>query len=231
MFDFENDQSATTRRAMLVKVDDKGSQQLVDLKGVNNEEPQKIWRPQPFGISSNPPKDSDGLLHQLGSRSDRSVYQDGGHEKYRPKRTPVGGTVLYDDQGNIIRIFKDHGDFVHSKKINIRIGKGYKAGDNGKGNDANDTSEDDQSHEDTKSISIAMDGDKIIIGYESAKVTLSENSAITEFGDSSCKLENGKATLTSPHVVVDSASVDLGGEGGEFVKLASGANATKVRAV
>ena len=231
MFDFENDQSATTRRAMLMKVDDKGSQQLVDLKGVNNEEPQKIWRPQPFGISSNPPKDSDGLLEQLGSRSDRSVYRDGGHEKYRPKRTPVGGTVLYDHTGNIIRVFPEHGDFVHSKKINIRIGKGYKADDNGKGNDANDSSEDDQSHEDTKSISIAMDGDKVVIGYESAKVTLSQNSALTEFGDSSVKLESGKALVTSPHVVVDSALVDLGGEGGQFVKLADGSNATKVKAV
>ena len=55
--------------------------------------------------------------------------------------------------------------------------------------------------------------------------------ALTEFGDSSVKLESGKALVTSPHVVVDSALVDLGGEGGQFVKLADGSNATKVKAV
>ena len=222
---------STTRRATIVKVDDKGSQQLVDLNGMAGEKPKKVWRVQDFGFSSNPPKDSDGIIEQLGSRSDRTVYRDAGHEKHRPKRTPSGGVALYNDKGDIIRVFPDHADVVHSKKVNIRIGKGYKADHNGAGNSESDTSEDDLSSEDAKSISIALDGDKIVLTYQQAKVTLSDTSSLVEFNDSSVKLESGKATMTSPHVVVDSASIDLGGEGGTLIGLCGGGCATKVRAV
>lgn len=205
----------TTRRARIVKVDDRGSQQRVDISGLKNEKPKEIWRPQDFGFSSNPPKDSDGVMIQMGSRSDRTLYLDAGHEKYRPKRTPEGGTALFDHKGNIIRVFPEHLDLVHSKKINFRIGKGYKADDNGAGNDANDTSEDDRSSEDTVSIGIAFDSNSITITH----------------GNSSVKVESSKITLTSAHVVVKSDRVDLGDEGGLQVKRCDDSCATKVYAV
>ena len=205
----------TTRRARIVKVDDKKSQQLVDISGLKNEKPEKIWRPQPFGFSSNPPKDSDGIMMQMGSRSDRTLYLDGGHEKYRPKRTPVGGVALFNHEGDIIRVFPDHTDVTHQKKINLRVGKGYKSGDNGANNDSGDTSEDDKSSEDTKTISIAMDGDKVVITYQSSKLTL----------------EDGKATLEAQHVIIKSPHVDLGDEGGIAVKRCDDSCATKVYAV
>lgn len=231
-FEWEHDDGirVTTRRARIVKVDDKKSQQKVDLKGLKKEKPEKVWRPQDYGFTSNPPKDSDGVMIQMGSRSDRTLYLDAGHEKYRPKRTPEGGTALFDHKGNIIRVFPEHMDHVHSKKINIRIGNGYKADDNGE-NSGDNNNEDDESSQDTKTISVVMDGDNIVITYQQAKITWNENSLTTEFGDTSIKQESGKITHTAPKVVIASDDVNLGGEGGTLIGLCGGGCATKVKAV
>lgn len=189
LFEHEDGVRVTTRRARIVKVDDSKSQQKVDIKGLKNEKPEKIWRPQDFGFSSNPPKDCDGVLVQMGSRSDRTLYMDGGHEKYRPKKTPVGGSVLFDHTGDIIRVFEKNLDVVHAKKVNIRVGHGYKAGDSGDsssagtggggggGGDAD--SPDDESSKDEKKISIVLDGDAITLTYEGSTVTIEANGNVT----------------------------------------------------
>jgi phage gp45-like len=200
-----------TIRTRIVKVDDDNSQQRVDLKARKNEKPKKIWRPQDFGYTSNPPEDTDGVIVQMGGRSDRSLYMDGGHEKYRPKKTPEGCTALFNMHGDIIRVFKDSSDVVHQTKVNIRVGKGYDAGNSG----TPDGDTDDKSSEDSETISIVLDGDTITITKD----------------DSSVKLESGKITLTSPHVIVKSDHVDLGDEGGTLVGLCGGGCATKVFAV
>lgn len=180
LYELDDATLPTTRRARIEKVDDSKSQQKVDISGLKNEKPREIWRPQDYGFSSNPPKDSDGIIEQMGSRSDRTLYRDAGHEKYRPKRTPEGGTVLFDHKGDIIRVFPEHMDHVHAKKINIRIGKGYKADDNGENNPANDTSEDDLSSEDTETISLVLQqGQHIQLTYEGSTITLDASGNIT----------------------------------------------------
>jgi hypothetical protein len=231
LFEVNDATRPTTRRAIIKKVDDSKSQQRVDIEGLKGEKPKKIWRPQDYGFSSHPPKDSDGIIEQMGSRSDRTLYRDAGHEKYRPKRTPEGGAVLFDHKGDIIRVFPEHLDVVHAKKINIRIGHGYKADDNGANADANDTSEDDESDKDEKTISIVQDGDNIIITFEQAKITWSESNLVAEFDDSSVTLESGKTTVEAAHVVIKSEHVDLGDEGGTPIGLCGGGCATKVYAV
>ncbi|MBR0871206.1 phage baseplate assembly protein [Bradyrhizobium tropiciagri] len=207
---------STTRRARVVKVDDSKSQQRIDLKGLKNEKPMKIWRPQDFGYSSNPPKDCDGCMVQMGSRSDRTLYLDGGHEKYRPKNTPEGGTVLFNHTGDIIRVFKDKMDAVHAKTINIRIGHGYNAGDNGEGQGSPTANgqPDDASGKDTKTISVVLTGDSIVVTYD----------------DSSVKLQSGQITHTSPKIVLE-GEVHLGGDGGVLVRRCDDSCATKVFAV
>jgi len=225
---------STTRRARIVKVDDSKSQQRVDIKGLKNEKPKKIWRPQDFGFSSNPPKDSDGVMIQMGGRSDRTLYMDAGHEKYRPKKTPEGGSVLFNHTGDIIRVFKENLDVVHIKKINVRIGHGYKAGESGGGEGEGGEGEDapdDESEQDEKTISIVMDGDNIVISFEQATITWNEESLTAEFDDSSVKLESGKTTVEAAHVVIKSEHVDLGDEGGILVKRCDDSCATKVFAV
>lgn len=225
----------STRRARIVKVKDSGSQQLVDLTVLKNEKPQKIWRPQEFGSTSVPPKDCDGVVVQMGSRSDRSLYYDGGHEKYRPKNTPEGCKAIFNMYGDIVRVFKDSADVVHQKKINIRIGHGYNAGQSGdgstSGNDQSSSQIDDASSKDTKTISVVMDGDAIVVTYQQGSVRMDANQVIATFADSSVKLESGKITHTSPHVVIKSDHVDLGDEGGMLIGLCGGGCATKVYAV
>lgn len=230
----------TTRRARIVKVNDQGSQQLVDLKVLKNEKPQKVWRPQDFGFSSNPPQDCDGVVTQMGSRSDRTLYQDGGHEKYRPKKTPVGGAVLFNHTGDIIRVFKDNTDVVHQKVINIRIGHGYAAGQSGDGSSGvgadsggGDDQPDDTSDQDTKTISVVLNGDAITVAYQDAKVTWTESSLTAEYGDGvSTTWEDGKITHEAPIVVVKSPDVRLGGEEASvFVGLCGGGCSTTTKAI
>jgi phage gp45-like len=214
MHDWEHDDGirVTTRRARIVKVDDAKSQQKVDIKGLKNEKPEKIWRPQDFGFSSNPPKDCDGVLVQMGSRSDRTLYMDGGHEKYRPKNTPEGGTVLFNHSGDIIRVFEKNLDVVHSKKINIKVGKGYKSGSSAAGN--SNGNPDDESQASDDNISIVATTDAITVTFK----------------DTSVKLESGKITLTSPKHVL-AGEVHLGADGGTLIGLCGGGCATKVFAV
>jgi hypothetical protein len=235
MYEHEDGMRPTTRRARIVKVDDSKSQQRVDIKGLKNEKPKKIWRPQDFGYSSNPPEDCDGVMIQMGARSDRTLYMDGGHEKYRPKNTPEGGTVLFDHKGDIIRVFPDHLDAVHAKKINIRIGHGYKAGDSGEsdggGEEGGEQGEDDESEKDEKTISIVMDGENIVVSFENAKVTWSEAELKLEKGDSTTVMTESKITHTTQHCVVIADRVDLGDEGGTPVGLCGGGCAQKVFAI
>lgn len=210
---YEHDDAvrSQTRRARIVEVDDSKSQQFVDLKGLKNEKPKKIWRPQDFGFTSVPPKESDGMMHQMGGRSDRTVYRDAGHEKYRPKKTPEGCTANFNMHGDIVRIFKDNLDVVHSQKINIKIGKGYNAGESGapSGDGPDDASKD---------------------GDDNISIVATKDAVTVTFKGTSIKLEDGNITLTSPkHVLV--GEVHLGGEGGTPVGLCSGGCATKVFAV
>lgn len=200
---FEHDDAvrSTTRRARIVKVDDDGTQQLVDLKGLKNEEPKKIYRVVDFGRFAVPPKDTEGLLMQMGGRSDRSVWLDGGHKDYRPKKRPAGSSGLFDQYGDLLQIDKDNFALTHARKVTINLGKGYDA------KDAGDYS--------GPAVSIVFDG----------------NAMTLTMGSSVVKLETGKITLTSPKVVVDSPDVNLGGEGGQYVKRCDDSCATRVKAV
>lgn len=92
----------TLRRGTVLKVDDSGPQQLLNLQGLASDQPQNIVRILPFGFSSNPPLQSEGILKSLGGRSDRLVYIGGEHPQYRPRNLPSGNAVLYDDQGNVV---------------------------------------------------------------------------------------------------------------------------------
>jgi len=109
------------RRARNLRVDDSGSQQLVDLMGLVGDLPKRVHRIQPFGVSSNPPADSDGVLLALGGRSDRLVYLDGGHKNFRPKSSPAGTSVLYDDKGNVIFVKGINGIAIDATKGKVYV--------------------------------------------------------------------------------------------------------------
>ena len=196
------------RRFRVVKVYDDGTQQLLDLSGLKKELPERVWRPMPHGFTSNPPKDSDGYMVAMGDRSDRMLYVDGGHKKYRPRNLPEGAMALYNHSGDIIRLFEDNADLVHGKLIKLKIGKGQDVS----GADGSKPPEGD----DDVDISILMKaGDKLSITYDDVSWTLAE----------------GVGTFKGPKCVIDSPDIHLGGEGGELIGLCGGGCATRVRAI
>jgi phage gp45-like len=105
------------RRARIVKIDDSGTQQKADLRGLASDQPQKIVRILPHGFTSNPPLESEGVLLALGGRSDRLMFLGGEHKDHRQKNLKSGQAVLYDDKGNVV--FSKGGDGI---SVNARTG-------------------------------------------------------------------------------------------------------------
>lgn len=109
------------RRARVVKVDDGGTQQLLDLRGLAADRPERVVRVLPHGFSSNPPANAEGLLLALGGRSDRLFFVGGEHQDKRPKSLPAGACALYDASGKIIKFLPDETDWdAGGKNVTIR---------------------------------------------------------------------------------------------------------------
>lgn len=112
---------AHLRRASVVKVDDSGSQQKLNLRGLASDRPEEIVRILPHGFSSNPPENSEGVLLALGGRSDRVMFLGGEHKDYRQKNLPKGTAVLYDHKGNVIYARSDKGILVKAKQDHVIV--------------------------------------------------------------------------------------------------------------
>lgn len=130
---------ASIRRARVQEVDDSGTQQIFKkMSGLASELPEDIYRPQSHGLSSNPPKDSEGLFLALGGRSDRLIALGFEHKDNRPKDTPSGQTVLYDDKGNVIFAKGSDGILIKAKAGIVAVDPGgknvYLGGDGKSGN-------------------------------------------------------------------------------------------------
>lgn len=114
---------SAVRRARITKVDDSGTQQKVDLIGLASEKPQKIVRVQPHGFSSYPVNDAEGVMIQLAGRSGRTMFLGGEHKDKRPKNLPQGGTVIYDADGNVVRVVGTDLQIKHKTKIVLAVGE------------------------------------------------------------------------------------------------------------
>lgn len=100
----------TLRRGTSLDVDDSGTQQIIKkLRGLSSEQFEDIYRPQPHGLSSNPPSGSEGVFLALGGRSDRLLALGFEHKDLRPKNLPSGAAVLYDSKGNVVRMMTADG--------------------------------------------------------------------------------------------------------------------------
>jgi len=109
------------RLARVLKVDDSGAQQLVNLHGAYGDKPRNVWRTQDYGFSSNPPAGSEGILHALAGNSDRLIFRDGGHQDHRPKAAPSGTTVIYDDKGNIVFVKGANGIEIRARAGKVTV--------------------------------------------------------------------------------------------------------------
>lgn len=112
---------ATLRRAGVLKVDDSGEQQLVDLIGLASDKPRKVVRVLPHGFSSNPPLQSEGIFKSLGGRSDRGMFIGGEHSEYRQKNLTSGAAVLYDQNGNVIFANMQNGIQIDAKTGGVYV--------------------------------------------------------------------------------------------------------------
>lgn len=106
------------RRARIVKVDDTGTQQLVDLKALKKDQPQKVHRLQLWGLSGNPVADAELLMLLMGGGSDRHLAMGGEHKDYRPKNLKSGETKLYDSLKQFV--------YLSQAGITIDAGEGKK---------------------------------------------------------------------------------------------------------
>lgn len=95
--------------AELLEVDDSGKQQTVTHHGLAGEKHSEVYRPQPFGFSSHPPKGSTGVVGSLGGERNRSVFLGGEHDDHRPTKLKEGQVKYYDQVGNTIGLLKDDG--------------------------------------------------------------------------------------------------------------------------
>ena len=71
--------------AEISAVDDSGKQQTVSHYAFKGEDHSGVYRPQPFGMSSRPPKGSTGIVVSLGGERSRSVFLGGEHDDHRPR--------------------------------------------------------------------------------------------------------------------------------------------------
>ncbi|MDQ2080472.1 phage baseplate assembly protein [Xanthobacteraceae bacterium Astr-EGSB] len=117
---------AQLRRGTLVKTDDRGSQQLLDVTGLKSEDLKEIVRVQPHGFTSHAPQKSEGVFLSLGGRSDRILALGFEHKDKRIRNLPEGAAVLYDDKGNVVYVKGSDGIAVHAKegKVTVKPGDG-----------------------------------------------------------------------------------------------------------
>jgi phage gp45-like len=138
---FEHDDAIRSkiRRARVVKVDDSGTQQKLNLRGLASDRPEEIVRVLDFGFGSHPVKDGEGVLVGLGGRSDRLMFMGGEHKDHRRKNLPEGTAVLYDKSGNIIFAKAGDGLAIHAKagKVYVKPADGQKVYLGGDGTDGN----------------------------------------------------------------------------------------------
>jgi phage baseplate assembly protein V len=91
-------------RATLDQVDDSGPQQLVKVRGLSGQEIGEAVRSQHFGLTSNPPAGAEALMLAIGGGHDRMHALGLEHPQKRPTNLESGGTILYDANGNVLKL-------------------------------------------------------------------------------------------------------------------------------
>lgn len=87
----------------LTDVDDSGPQQTVSHFALIGEQHTGVYRAQPHGFTSYPPKGSTGVMAAAGGgERSRTVFFGGEHDKYRPTGLKEGQTELYDTEKNTL---------------------------------------------------------------------------------------------------------------------------------
>lgn len=92
-------------------LDDKGIQ-LLKVSALAGETIDKVERVQNFGVTSNPPKNSETIIIHVGAAGDHPVAIAVDCADHRPKDLEPGETALYNAHGDEIRLKKDGGIYI-----------------------------------------------------------------------------------------------------------------------
>lgn len=93
-------------RAVLESVKAEGGFQTVKITGIGGVfEGCELF--EQYGITSHPPKESEGLIATLGGSSDHCVVINMGARKFRLKGLEEGEVALYDDLGSKVVLKRD----------------------------------------------------------------------------------------------------------------------------
>lgn len=116
MSDFGN--SVISRGEIVSVSDDQGIQRATvdgfagERIGGQQQQPQRI---QQFGITSNPPVGSVGLIFSPHGNRDQSFLLGYEHPDHRPKNQQPGSVAIYDSSGGIISIVQKNVKIVAAK--------------------------------------------------------------------------------------------------------------------
>ncbi len=96
----------TLSRAELMETRDDGDFQLVTAKGMDSEVFRFAGRSMPFGFGSHAPPGSIGHVLSVAGRRDQAWLLGLEHPDHRRRQMPVGTTALYNQFGDIIKVFE-----------------------------------------------------------------------------------------------------------------------------
>ena len=102
-------------RALVTTVNDAGGVQMMQVKLNALETRDNTPRPMEFGLTSNPPVNSDAFVVFLGGDRSNGVVLGTVHQPSRPKGLAPGETMLYSQDGKYVYLTASGGIVVEAK--------------------------------------------------------------------------------------------------------------------
>lgn len=108
-------------RALVTTVNDSGGVQMMQVKMNALETRDNTPRPAEFGLTSNPPVNSDAFVVFLGGDRSNGVVLGTVHQPSRPKGLAPGETMLYSQDGKRIYLTASGGIVVDAKNQAVTV--------------------------------------------------------------------------------------------------------------
>lgn len=90
-------------RAVIRMIDDSGSVQKAQIDGLSGETMDDVGVYGQFGLTANPPADTDAIAVNVGASREHSIII-ATNSDYRPKNLNSGDVYLYDAHGNQVQL-------------------------------------------------------------------------------------------------------------------------------
>ena len=93
--------------ARVLRVDDSGELQLLQIEGYLSETREGVERIGEFGFASNPPTDSQAVVLARGGSRGKLLVIGIEDRRFRPKNLPSGSSEIYAQNGTRVRVNAD----------------------------------------------------------------------------------------------------------------------------